>query len=220
MSDEVKKEEPTELTKEFVSGEYWDCVLINNAPPTSVYSFCKSLTISERKFYKLYSSFEAIEKEFWAQLISETYQLLNEDADYQSYDFKGKMLAFFYTFFEKALEHRSKFLVRFPAKHHALCSKTLGEMRHEFTEVVKEIAQTSGQQSVALVPAKLIEESYRGAWPTLLYVIEFWRHDTSEGFQDTDSLIEKVVKLGDELTNFSIVEAAVDLAKFALGRGK
>ena len=201
-----------------IEGAYWDYLLEEGKQPASVYSFCKKLGIEEREFYEEFSSFEALVSGFWKGLIIETQEVLDADEDYQAYDSRGKLLAFFYTFFEKALAYRSRFLKAFPRREKALVCPSIRGMKEAFDESARSLMSEVVAEGGTMIPSKLTEESYRGGWPVFLFLIEFWLNDTSKGFQDTDSLIEKTVKFGHEVTHFSAIEAALDLGKFLFGR--
>jgi len=218
----VSENELTETPdlKVVIQDKYWAHLMEHGKAPHSIYLFCQELEITERAFYDHYSSFEAITSGFWAWLITDTQATLEADEDYQGYDTRGKLLAFLYTFFETALGYRSRFLVAFPRREKALFCPSVREMKSAFDLSAQSLMEEVVAEGSALVPAQLQQQSYRGGWPVLLMLIEFWLQDTSKGFQDTDSLIEKTVKFGHEVTRFSAVDAAVDLGRFLLGRYK
>lgn len=207
-----------EITHEAIEEAYWDYLLVKGEAPTSVYSFCKEQEMEEREFFSLFSSFDAVASNFWARLVSETQEVLDADEDYQSYDSRGKLLAFFYTYFEKALGYRSRFLLGFPRREKALFCSSMKGMKEAFDSSAKGLMASVLSEGGTSIPTKITDESYRGGWPVFLFLIDFWLNDTSEGFQDTDSLIEKTVRFGYEVTHFSAVDAAIDLGKFLLGR--
>lgn len=199
---------------------YWEQLLESGKQPASVYSFCKSIEIEEKDFYPVAPSFAALEAQFWKELVQSTQEVLDADEDYQSYDARGKLLAFFYTYFEHALAYRSRFLLRFPRREKALFCPSLKGMKSAFDDCARSLMEAVVAEGSSAIPAKLTEESYRGGWPVFLFLIDFWLSDTSDGFQDTDSLIEKTVKFGHEVTHFTAIEAALDLGKFLFGRSK
>ncbi len=214
----VEKVKTPEITREFLENAYWEYVLEHGKKPASVYKLSKEIKINEKDFYGCFSSFQALVEYSWQQLVLETQQILDADADYQAYDSRGKLLAFFYTFFEKALGHRSRFLSAFPRREKALFCPSLRGMKEAFDASAKDLMAHVISEGGSPIPAKITEESYRGGWPVFLFLIDFWLNDTSENFQDTDSLIEKTVRFGHEVTHFSAVEAAFDLGKFLFGR--
>ena len=197
---------------------YWDYVLEHNHEPASVYSFCKQQEIQEVDFYKVYTSFNALVEEFWQDTVSETQALLESDQDYHSYDAKGKLLAFCYTYFENALKHRSKFISSFPRREKALFCPRLKKMRSVLEDAIKDQVLAMGWNMGALLPAKLSCESHRSSWFFFLFLVESWLQDSSEHFQDTDSLIEKTIRLSSEASHFPGFDAAIDLGKFLISR--
>ncbi len=203
-----------------IQEKYWEHVLETGKRPPSIFSFCKQIEIDEAEFYKQASSFEALEAKFWKSQVLETQELLDADEDYQAYDSRGKLLAFFYTYFEKALGNRSRYLQSFPRREKSLFCPSMKSMKEAFDASARNLMEEVVAEGSSMIPAKITEESYRGGWPVFLFIMEFWLNDTSEAFQDTDSLIEKTVKFGHEVTHFSAFDAALDLGRFLLGRNK
>jgi len=207
-------------SKEQIQELYWDHVLETGEKPPSVYSFCKKIDIKEKEFYEQFSSFEALVSKFWQSLVIDTQEALDADEDYQEYDSRAKLLAFFYTFFEISLEYRSRFLTAFPRREKALFDSSLCGMKSAFDESARTLMEEVIAEGGTMIPAKITQESHRGGWVVFLFLIDFWINDTSDAFQDTDSLIEKAVRFGHEVTRFSAIEAAVDLGKFLFGRNQ
>lgn len=216
--EKSKKKGKSSASKASIEQAYWEHILENGKKPASVYSLCKEVGITEKEFYASYSSFQALVMGFWERTVTETQEILDQDEDYQGYDARGKLLAFFYTYFERALEHRSRYLVAFPRKHRALCCPSLQKMKAAFESSAKDLMAVVVSEGTSSIPSKITEESYRGGWPVFLFLIDFWLDDTSDAFQDTDSLIEKAVRFGHEVTHFSAIDAALDLGKFLFGR--
>ena len=215
-----KKSSKKKTNKEQVSDLYWEHILETGKPPVSVYSFCKKIEITEKEFYEQFSSFDALVFKFWASLIHETQAALDADEDYQEYDSRAKLLAFLFTFFEIALEYRSRFLLRFPRREKALFCASMKGMKSAFDDSARSLMEEVIAEGNSAIPARVTQESYRGGWPVFLFLIDFWLNDTSDGFQDTDSLIEKTVRFGHEVTHFSAIDAALDLGRFLVGRNK
>ncbi len=216
MSDKPVERDISTLIQE----KYWEHLLENGHAPASIFKFCKELELSEKEFYQHYSSFDSIQSGFWKVLVSQTQEALNNDEDYQAYDSRGKLLAFFFTYFENALEYRSRFLQSFPRREKSMFCPSLKGMKEVFDHSAHDLMSEVVAEGGTMIPSKITEESYRGGWPVFLFLIEFWLNDTSEGFQDTDSLIEKTVKFGHEVTRFSAIEAGLDLGKFLFGRNR
>jgi hypothetical protein len=51
-------------------------------------------------------------------------------------------------------------------------------------------------------------------WLHLAFIIQFWKDDTSQGFEKTDAVIEKSVNLAFDLIGKGAVDSALDFAKF------
>ena len=112
---------------------FWEHLLEHGRQPASVFKFCKELGIKESDFYREYGSFDAIESEFWKSTVKSTIDLLESDPDTAEYDSRQLMLGFYFTYFESILDHRSRFLMRFPSLKGGSSSHLKG-FRHAFDE--------------------------------------------------------------------------------------
>lgn len=207
-----------QLSESLLSDAYWDHVLSHGKEPSSVYALCKKIGIQEPQFYQHYGSFQALTRSFWERTITDTQSMLDQDADYQEYDARAKLLAFFYTYFENTLQYRSRFLASFPRRQKAALCPSLKGMKSAFDHSSKTLMAEVVSEGKSNLPSQWTEKGYKGGWPVFLYLIEFWLNDSSKGFQDTDSLIEKLVTFGHDITHFSPFDSAIDLGRFILGR--
>ncbi len=199
-----------------IQEKYWEFVLENGKPPASVFKFCRELGIKESEFFNEFSHFDAVEGVFWKELITSTVTVLESDEDYQNYDGRQRLLAFYYTFFELLLDNRSRFLARFPK--HALCSESLSGMKKAFQEHAEGLIQHSlntGELTGNSKQAPFLVNLLSGQF---LFLLDFNRKDQSHGFEDTDALIEKSVRFFYESLHLPGIEAGFDLVKFLLPR--
>lgn len=67
----------------------------------------KSMILPETELYAFFGTIESIEKEIFKMFVDKTIDLLNKNKEYELYDMKGKMLSFYFTFFEILTANRS-----------------------------------------------------------------------------------------------------------------
>ncbi|WP_018971032.1 hypothetical protein [Rubritalea marina] len=204
-----------DTNKHTIESKYWHHLLTDGKRPTSVYAFTQEIGIEEAEFYRVATSFEALEANYWEGLVSDTIAVLHKDDEYPSYPPEQKLLAFFFTFFLHAQKHRSRLVSYFPGAKNMNLMKPMRSKFIEFaTEVVKE-----GVQDGSIADRKQLTTKY----PHLLFeqlraVVEFHKRDQSVDFQDTDALIEKSVRLGADIASTGTLDSALDLGRFLLGK--
>ncbi|KDN56087.1 TetR family transcriptional regulator C-terminal domain-containing protein [Flavobacterium seoulense] len=203
------------LTKEAVVSMYMDYTLVHNEKPKSVYQFAKLNGFEETEFYSFFGNLESIEKEIYTLFLEKTIELLNKDANYESYDMKSKLLSFYFTFFELLAANRSYVSLSLKEdKNHLKNLLQLSSLRQNFKKFIGDITTDEfriQQEKVQDFQDKAIQES---AWIQFLFTLKFWLEDGSPNFEKTDIFIEKSVKLSFELMNVAPINSLIDFGKF------
>ena len=203
------------ITSDKIVELYMNEVLLNNIPK-SVYAFSKEHNFDESKFYKFFSSFEALEKQIFSTFCIKTVELLLSNEEYKTYDSKNKLLSFYYTFFELLTANRSFVYLRLKENKNKLDSlKFLSHLRKEFIDfITKEIFVDPidlKNDRINKLRDKGISEAH---WIQLLFTLQFWLEDESPSFEKTDIFIEKSLKASFDLKDFTPVQSVFDFAKF------
>ena len=199
---------------------YWDDTLKAGAQPASVYAFCDKHGLEEGEFYQHFTSFYGIEAAYWKSLVSDTVAVLEKDEDAKSYNAHQRLLAFYYTFFENVLKNRSRFIIRFPKGFSPSKNNCLKGFNQEFKKFSDQLlAQAREEGSVPTCDNNRLQQAQEhGLYAQLRTLINFYRQDSSEGFEDTDAFIEKTVKFGFDAARMPLVDSGIDLLRFALPR--
>lgn len=187
-------------------------LLLADMHPITVHGVCAKAGIEEKDFYSAFSTIEEIPRRVWARLADGIKLELGRSEAYQKYGAREKVLAYYFTFFEKALPHRS-FIEKTRCSHSA--TQTYRDTYKEFmAEVVQDgIAMDEIKERLSLsnqYPAVL--------WELHKTLIEFWLRDTSEQFVDTERAIEVYSKVPLELMGHNVLDSLAETAKFALER--
>ena len=95
------------LTREKIVSLYMTYRIENNEKPKSVYEFAKINGFDEKEFYIFFGTIESVEKEIFKTFLDKTIELIQKDANYETYDMKSKILSFYFTFFELLSANRS-----------------------------------------------------------------------------------------------------------------
>ena len=205
----------TALSKEIIVSMYMDYVLEHNEKPKSVFKFSKLNNITEKEFYNFFGTIESIEKEIFNVFFEKTNTLLQKDKDYESYDMRGKLLSFNFTFFELLTANRSYVTLSLKDSGNQLKSlKQLSGLRTSYKEFVSEIItddiRTKQEQFQNFQEKAILESS----WFQLLLTMKFWMDDTSPGLEKTDIYIEKSINTAFELMNVAPLDSLIDFGKF------
>lgn len=190
-------------------------LLENGEQPKSVFTFAKSLEMEESEFYKHFASFGAIEKHIMHWLFTETKNQLEGDEVFNGYGAREKMLAFFYTWVERARNYRS-YLVHLHnrSKIHAPVPNYLGGIKDDFMSFAQAIIG-EGINNNEVAERKFISDKYAdGLWVQFGFIHTFWLKDDSKDFEKTDAAIEKSVQLSFELISKGVLDVAIDFGKF------
>lgn len=197
---------------------YIDYLLEHGKQPASVYQFMKQLKMKEGVFYEYYNSFSAIDKELWKSFFDETLTRIKSENVYNEYSVREKLLAFYYTWIEVLKDNRSYVTYSISqSKGRGLMwshADHLTAFKSAFLDYANELL-AEGKETEEIVDRPIIGSRYdEGLWKQLLFVLNFWVNDDSQGFERTDAAIEKAVNLSFDLMSRSAFDAAFDFARF------
>jgi len=200
---------------EIITAAYIDYVLEHGRKPSTVHKFCKDLGLKETDFYNVASSFEALERNIWSSYIERTIATVTGDKAYSDFSAREKVLSFHYTLLEVLKENRSFVLLTSGMKlrpdHTPVCLKDFGKKFSEFVSGVINEGKSSGE--IAARPK--IDETYpKLFWLHLVILLQYWKNDDSNGFENTDAFVEKSVNLAFDLISKGALDTAIDFIKF------
>lgn len=203
------------LSKDKIVSMYMNYTLEYNEKPKSVFHFTKINDFTEAEFYTYFGTLEIIEKEIFNMFFDKTIELLNKNADYETYDMKSKLLSFYFTFFELVTANRSYVVLTLKQHQNQLKNvMILSDLRKKFKTYISEIITDdfrTQQEKLQEFQEKATTESF---WFQFLLTIKFWLDDSSAAFEKTDIYIEKSVKASFELMNITPLDSLIDFGKF------
>ncbi|MGC6465482.1 MAG: TetR family transcriptional regulator C-terminal domain-containing protein [Akkermansiaceae bacterium] len=207
-----------EISKAELTEAYLSHLLEHGKAPASVYHFCKELEIEERQFYQCASSFKALEGSVWKELFEKTHSVLEADGDYPEYPVRQKLAAFYYTFFEVALNHRSFIELRFAGFPGGLACPSLKGFREAFEGYVNGLVNEGLESGEVANRGKLSGTYARAFFAQWVFIVDFWLKDESDQFSRTDALIDKSVSLALDAVGSQVIDSAFDMLRFLAGR--
>lgn len=203
------------VTKEVIIAKFMDYVLEHEHLPKTVYKFCKVNAIEEADFYLYFGSIEALKKGVWNSFFENTINVIEKNADYQSYANRDKMLTFFYTFFEVLTLNRSYVLYIMERAESPL--KNLAQLKDFRTNVkdyAKRLITEGNEQKTSKITKHNPQLFSEGAWLQTLFLMNFWKSDDSAAFEKTDVAIEKSVNTIFDVFDNTPLENILDFGKF------
>jgi len=191
--------------------EHW---LEEGEAPASVFAFCKSLKMKERDFYSEFASFDAVESAFWEAQIEQVRRAVEAGKEWATFSAQQRLLAFLYAYFEHALDHRSLALLRIKPLRLIEHPQLLHGFEASYRAFIAEIIKHAHEQREIADRGRLNTFYPEAFLFHFRFLIEENLKDTSPGFERTDALIEKTVKLAFDLLKAQALESAVDLARW------
>lgn len=196
---------------------YMDFVSDHETRPSSVEEFCEKSNLEEDAFYLHYESFKVMDKQIFAELCKNSIEVLQESAEFLSFDAKNKLISFYFTFFENLSLNRAYVkTVLTGCSNQLKFFDTLSLLKKDFVAFSDSLGLTDGivpVESLENIQEKIISE---GMWLQLIGTIKFWLDDHSETFEKTDIFIEKSINTSFELLENKFLKNAFDLGKFIL----
>ncbi|MCL9809370.1 TetR family transcriptional regulator C-terminal domain-containing protein [Flavobacterium luminosum] len=211
----MAKKITVEINKDAIVSIYTDYVLTHGKKPNSIYEFAKNNSMEEAEFYKYFASFEALEEQFFSDMLHYTLEMLSNSSDYEHYDASQKLSCFYFTFFEVATANRS--FVMHLLQQESMPLKNLMKLkslRKDFLSYVKTVLDTPYKienQRITDIQNRVVHE---GAWLQFMSILKYWMEDTSASFEKTDVFIEKSVKASFDMVYNVPVESILDFGKF------
>lgn len=181
--------------------------------PENVLEFIKYCGRSEADFYAKHNSIAHLEEQVWVSMADRLIERLSEDETYLAYSVREKTLAFFFGFFEEALKNRT--FVLYSAgdlKNPALLR--FKRFKDALTDYFEALAMAAMESKELSSRGNLTRWYAKGALAQFLFLLNFWKNDSSQGFEATDEAIERSVNLIFDLAGMNALESGLGFARF------
>jgi len=202
-------------TREKIVHEYIKYLLENRKQPASILAFVDTLKLKEGTFYKYFKSFGDLERSFWESIFQEVKSSIEEQEVYQSYSINEKLLAFYYSWIEKLRDHRSYAIyVSKKERFYEFYPSEFKLFKKSFVDFASMLIE-EGLSTEEIAKRQFITDKYKDLlWYQPVSIFKFWAKDDSDGFEETDALIEKTVNFSFDLMRSNSLDSFFDLAKF------
>jgi hypothetical protein len=197
-----------------ITDAFMNEVLENDAFPESIYKFCKAIDVKEEDFYEHFGTLDVVKARIWSRFFMNALEVLSNSEEYEKFPSREKIITFYFTLFEVFKANRSYILKTLECEKPDI--KNLSQLK-EFREHFKDYFKPFLEERDSKVPQlKTFKDKALGesAWAQFLFLLNFWIHDTSKGFEKTDILIEKSMKTVFDLLDRELWDSVFDLGKF------
>jgi hypothetical protein len=202
-------------TQEKILNGYISYVLEQKKRPSTVHAFVEGMKLKEGTFFKYYTGFDQLEREFWSGIFDSTLENIQGEEVYTSYSVNEKLLSFYFAWIESLKDFRefTAFMIK-QQKFYELYPVALDAFKKKFEDFAAQLVQ-EGLATGEIANRMFLSDKYQYAlWLQPLSIIKFWVKDKSENFADTDALIEKTVNFSFDIMRSNTIDSFFDLAKF------
>lgn len=211
----TKTKSKKKLDKQGLISLYMDYVLTHEKYPKSVYKFAKEHQFEENEFYQFFGSFEALRNGIWSAFYQNTTDLMHQNEEVSQYGSREKMLTFFFTFFEIISANRSYVLMALDEHEDMMKNMSqLKGLRKNIRSFAKELIEEDNDEKKFKFLKNSESVFSEGAWIQFLFLLKFWKDDTSPNFEKTDVAIEKSVNTIFDVFDNTPLEKVFDFGKF------
>lgn len=205
----------TKYTETELLDKYLNYVIELRERPGSIYAFAKYLGEEKETINEYFASIIQLERVLWKSFFEENLMRLSAEPAYAEYIARERLLAFYFTLLEVLKPHREYVkLVPTSLGSGILGSDVLTEFKKAFvvyTEGLVNLGLETGEvEERAFVTAKYNE----ALWAQFLFILNFWKKDTSEDYQKTDEAIERSVNLSLDLMARGPLDSIVEFGQF------
>lgn len=215
------KSKSTAASADKIIAAYRDYLLSEGKQPASVFKFCKDQGFKESEFYQYFGSFESLEKAIWKNFVDTTRTKMEADASYSSFTTREKILTFYFMLAEALKADRSFVLFQLKSWNKpGLVPTFLKDFKSSFEDWINSVLN-EGKATGEIAKRPYLDERYDVLfWLHLMFILQFWSHDQSSNFEQTDAAIEKSVNLAFDLIGKGVLDNALDFGKFLYQNSK
>ncbi len=150
----------------------------------------------------------------WSTIFNKTIEICQEDANYEAYSAREKMLAFVFTFLQTLNEDEQKFVSMLKQQRiQFLNNRFLIELKIDFFNYTSALI-FEGTNSGEIQARPFIANYYQQTlWNAFLSILYFWSNDKSESKENTDVIVEKTIHFTFDLLAPNPIDSGIDLVQ-------
>ena len=150
----------------------------------------------------------------WSTIFNKTIEICHEDANYEAYSAREKMLAFVFTFLQAINADEQKFVSLLKQQRIPfLNNRLLSELKNDFYNYTNALI-FEGTNSGEIQARPVIANYYQQIlWNAFLSVLYFWSNDKSDNKENTDVMVEKTIHFTFDLLAPNPIDSGIDLVQ-------
>ncbi|GIV33937.1 MAG: hypothetical protein KatS3mg031_1472 [Chitinophagales bacterium] len=182
--------------------------------PKTIKEFCAFTCIEPRDFKTHYKTFASLECDLWNRWFEETMAVLENSTEYQTYNAREKLLAFYYTWQETIQDADSYLRIAPVLTLYSAMDWFLTDLEVKFLQYAEKLIQLATKNR-EIVQRPFITDYYKHLlWHQFLFIMNYRIRDKSAEHAKTDEAIERSVNLFFELTGRTQADAIFEFGKF------
>ena len=194
--------------------EVYRNLLISGETEINSYTLSQKAEISEKEFFECFSSADDVGRRIWTNLGDAIIEALSGSELYNSYPPRQKILSYYFTFFEVALNERT-FIERTFTN-----SKLTRAYKDKFKLFIGDIVQ-EGIASEDIKERLSLSNYYPEVlWDLHLKLVRFWLNDSSDKFVETEKAVEMYSRIPLELMGPNLLDSMFETVKFSVSQFK
>lgn len=183
--------------------------------PCSLYQLAKYFGEEKESLGSAFNSVAQLEAAVWQSFIEENFARLNAEPAYAEYVARERLLAFYFTLLEVLKPHRA--YVKLAPMHLAasiIGTDVLVQFKKSFLEYTQGLVHLGIETGEVESRAFLTDRYNEALWAQCLFILNFWKKDTSEDFQKTDEAVERSVNLSLDLMARGPLDSIIEFGQF------
>lgn len=183
--------------------------------PEDAAEFTGWLGLEDAGFLRSFNPLSTLAAHFWEAYFDRALEACREDPSFSSYSAREIYLSLLYNLTRILQENptMNRDMVHF-GKALPSAPRELRLLKRPAEAFIGELLE-AGKQSGEIADRPLVSFQYaKWCWWGLLFIIYFWKHDTSEQGESTDVAIEKVAHLIFDMLNPNAVDSSIEFFTF------
>jgi hypothetical protein len=201
-------------TKNLVK-EYLNYVSEVGSRPGSLYQFAKHFGEEKENLGSHFNSIAQLEAAVWQSFIEENFERLKAEPAYAEYVARERLLAFYFTLLEVLKPHHA--YVKIAPLHlgaSIMGTDVLVLFKKAFLDYTQGLINLGIETGEVEQRAFLSDRYNEALWAQCLFILNFWKKDTSEDFQKTDEAVERSVNLSLDLMSRGPLDSVIEFGQF------
>lgn len=153
----------------------------------------------------------------WTAAFDKTREICLDDANYEGYSVREKMLAFVFTFLQTIDQKKDVFIPLLKKQRIPfLLNQNLKELKLAFDSYTDSLV-FEGTNSGEIQARPVIANYYQSLlWDAFLSVLIFWANDKSDHKENTDVMVEKTIHFAFDMLAPNPIDSGLDLVQHFL----